>query len=438
MRKLLLSMIVVAVASTLAELPLCQATEVVLDPIADAWIRQYAPTGNYDADFISVWAGTTDPTDGENARYGVLSFDLSGITAPIVSARLELYAVNSWVNRLYPCRQDAFLVTPAVTDDSTVTWNSYQGSNPAEAQLEGLGVYNLPAGYTLDQRYSSTATAADVALLEAQRTGGTATFVFKAQDELWHTEEVTETFGRRDWADGDTAGEAPTITINGTAITADVDTWVREISPTTAAYDHDDVSVWYRERAQDPEGRRVGILEFDLSDITEEITSASMSLFSKLNSTYGEAFIQNATLLDTQSAPATWNDYAALTGTAFEDFGYYDLPMNAPTEQYLESDAASAFDLALLEAIRNGSDKLIIALEATGQEVTYEQSVFDEPVGSVDWSDSESTWMGYGAAPASNPDMWPRLIIETAEVPEPSTLVLLVIGIVTLAAVRRK
>ena len=51
---------------------------------------------------------------------------------------------------------------------------------PTETQLEGIGVYDLPADNVVEQFYGSTATAADVALLEAQRAGGIATFVFKA------------------------------------------------------------------------------------------------------------------------------------------------------------------------------------------------------------------------------------------------------------------
>ena len=58
-------------------------------------------------------------------------------------------------------------------------------------------------------------------------------------------------------------------------------------------------------------GQRVGILEFDLSGITEEITSASMSLFSLSSSAAGEVFEQNAELLDLAVAPPTWNDYDA-------------------------------------------------------------------------------------------------------------------------------
>ena len=70
------------------------ATEHVLKPIADTWLREVSPGSANDADFVSVWARGIDPAEGNNARYGVLSFDLSGVTQPIASARLEFYMVE--------------------------------------------------------------------------------------------------------------------------------------------------------------------------------------------------------------------------------------------------------------------------------------------------------------------------------------------------------
>ena len=315
MSKKILFLCLVAASTTCAMQSTALATEYVLNPVADTWIRELAPTANYDADLLSVWSRNVDPaSEGDNARYSALSFDLSGVTEPITSVRLELYMVDYWRNTANACKQDAFLVTPVVTDDSTLTWNSYHGTSPVESQLEGLGVYDLQADNTVLQHYSSTATAADVALLEARRTGGMATFVFKAQDAPTHEEEVTESHGRRDWADSVDPAMAPTISINGTSLTASSDTWVREMSPEGSSFEDDGISVWYRERDADPEGRRVGLLEFDLSSITSPITEADMSLFSMYNSASSEALIQNATLLNTQSVPGTWNAYAGLTG----------------------------------------------------------------------------------------------------------------------------
>ncbi len=420
-------------AAVIVCLSLCAtaaAAEIVLNPIADIWLREYKPDSVYDADFVSVWAPNTSPNeDGNNARHGVLSFDLSTITKPIASARLELYMVASAWNTRYPGKQAAYLVTPVVTDDSTLSWNSYYGANPVETQLEGLGVYNLPADNPVKQFYASSATAADVAVLESMRTGGsTATFVFKAQTI---EEEVTEVEGRHDWGDMVTPAEAPYITVNGTNIYANVDTWVRE-SANGSVYENDDISVWHSEHAG--AGQRVGILEFDLSSIEaeEEITSASMSLFSLNSSTTGEIFVQNAKLLDAQSAPLNWNDYIALSGTTLEGIGHYNLAADAPVGAYIESDAASEADLALLDTARQAGGKLIISLESVPQEVTH--TVYTPT--SRDWADTESTWAGYGDVPANQPEIWPRLIIE--EVPEPNTFVLLALGVVTLLAIRRR
>lgn len=421
-----------APAAAIVCLVLCttaSAAETVLDPIADTWIRQFLPDGVYDADFLTVWSpGTSPGEDGDNARHGVLSFDLTSITKPIASARLELYMVDYWRNPAYPKNQAAYLVTPAVTSDNSLSWSSYYAANPLETQLEGLGVYELPTGCAVNQTYTSTATAADVALLEALRTGGgTATFVLKAQQLV---AETTEIQGRHDWGDLETPGQAPTITINGLQIAASADTWVREISPTTV-FESDDISVWHSERTG--AGQRVGILEFDLSGIASEITEASMSLFSLNSGAAGEVFVQNAKLLGLSSAPMTWNDYVAAGSSLFEDFGHYSLAADAPVNAYIDSDAASAVDLAMLESARLNGGKLIVALESVPQEVTH--TVYTAT--SCDWADSESTYTGYGnLPPASNPQIWPRLIIE--EVPEPSTIVLLVLGMVTLFAARRR
>ena len=179
--------LVVAITACLIG-PNVQAAGIVLNPIADTWIRRVgARHGLRRRLHFGLVAQHQSADDGDNARYGVLSFDLSGVTVPITSARLELYLVNYGRNTMFACKQDAFLVTPPVPSDSdTLTWNGFYATNPVETQFQALGVYDLPAAKPMKQFYASTATMADVALLEAQRTNGTATFVFKAQDSPTH------------------------------------------------------------------------------------------------------------------------------------------------------------------------------------------------------------------------------------------------------------
>lgn len=391
-----------------------QAGGIVLNPIADTWIREYMPDGIYDADMLSVWANNTSPgEDGDNARYGILTFDLSSVTVPITSARLDLYMVDYWRNTATDYKQEAYLVVPTVNDDSTLSWNTYYASNPVETQLEGLGVYNLTADNTLMQHYQSEATAADIALLTQAKASGKATFIFKSAPI---ETELTETHGRREWADSyythPTLGSvAPTLKINETSVVASVDTWIREYNGAT--YENDGVSVWCDEMPNDSEGavgQRVGILEFDLSSFSS-VESAALSLFAIDNWHNYEAFEQNAYILNVPTGVTTasidWADYQSMSKTSLESLGHYMLEVNSPDDQYYDSDAASSADMAALQSILQGDGKLVLALEAVSQEVTFTTSAS----GSRDWADSESTYTGYGPAPASNPDIWPRLVI---------------------------
>jgi hypothetical protein len=397
----------------------------VLNPIADIWLREAHPDTPYDADFISVWSRNTSPLDdGNNARYGLLSFDLSGVTVPITSARLELYLVDYVRNTRYACKQDAYLVNPPVLDDTGLTWNGFHATNPVETQLQGLGVYSLPTVKPVKQMYGSTATAADVALLEAQRTNGAATFVFKAQDSPTHEEEITTIYGRHDWGDSfNSVAELgmpapPMLLINGTPIAASVDTWIRELDG--QVYENDGISVWHEDLPGDG-SRRVGMLEFDLSQVAGPITDAKLAMYTlgPDNTSHNfEAFEQQANLVEVTDGTPTnaidWAKYTSLDLSPFQAFGHYKFGLNeAIVGQYQESDVASAPDLSALQAIKDAGGKLVISLTSIPQEITQTVTVTDAP-GSLDWSDTESTYLGYGnEAPASNSYMWPRLILNS-------------------------
>ena len=315
------------------------------------------------------------------------------------------------------------MVTPPVTNDTGLSWNAFYATNPVETQLQGLGVYDLPAVKPVKQMYSSTATAADVAALNAQRTNGTATFLLKARDveNPLVEEEVTEMMGgRHDWADSEATvalgtPAPPILLVNGSIpVMASGDIWVRQSAP-GSSYPNDWVSVWNSEGTDST--ARAGVLEFDLTGLPE-ITDAKLALYSiKTGSgAWGQAFEQKASLLEAATMPTTWNEYAAADASAFESLGHYlldpeFLAPDAPGDVYLESDAASSVDLAALNAIRTGDGNLIMGLDGFQREITYMRTV--TLAGSLDWSDTESTYAYGGETAATTPSMWPRLILNS-------------------------
>jgi hypothetical protein len=190
---------------------------------------------------------------------------------------------------------------------------------------------------------------------------------------------------------------ATSITVNASA-----DVWVREIDP-DAAFENDGVCVW---AAGAEAGARNGAVEWDISGITETITSAYVELYDA-NSGHAAAFQQGAALLSPAGIVGmTWNSQSGYTQTALESLGSVSLSGTPATfGTWVASANASAADVAALESLRTGSGKVTMLLTAS--------------FGERDWGDA-----GWLTQPA-------RLVLN-APIPEPSALILLVTGILGL------
>ena len=386
-----------AVVGLLACVVSAGAAEVILNPVTDVWIREDGPDTTYEDDLLSVWA-----PGPENSRYGMLSFDLSGITGEITGATLELYSRDYWRNAT-ATRQTASAVSP--TDISAATWNGL--ASMTETPFETFGKYDIPADSPVDQFYASeAASAADLAVLNAAKTGGAVSMVLKG--ESWD-EEVTRMCGTRDWADSGYFSDLPEIwprlVLNGGSIevVASVDTWIRE-DPSDAIYENDWISVW----AGDTESgnRRHGMLEFDLSTVNVPITDAALRLYALSNNDSShnwEAFEQITYSVDTAgtaTGAVDWATYETLTKTQFEGLGHYEFAMNDVADDFCDSDAATAADLAVLDAIASADGALVMSLESIPVECVFSETLG----GQRDWADT-----GYNAA---NPEIWPRLVLQ--------------------------
>ncbi len=388
---------VLAIAACLFCIGSAQAEQVVLNPSADIWIRESAPTSVYEDDLMSVWAAGPDMT-----RYGLLAFDLSGVTGEITGAHIELYAIEYWRHST-PTKQTAAFFTPP--DVLGASWDSYHAS-ATETPFETLGKYDIPADSPQDQYYASDpASAADLALLNSAKTDGTIGIVFKPV--TWE-EETTRMYGTRDWADSGYFSDLPEIwprlLLNGGSIeiVAGVDTWIRESG---GIYEDDWISVW--DGDTEPGNRRYGMLEFDLSTVDVPITDAQLRLYAIADSQSGhnwEAFEQIAFSVDPAGLATDAIDFATyetLTKTQFEALGHYEFELNNEiSDTFCDSDAATAADIAVLQAIASANGALVMSLQSVPVEITQMQTLG----GQRDWADT-----GYLA---DQSEKWPRLVLE--------------------------
>lgn len=184
----------------------------VIDAVADIWIRESDPTGGYSNDLISVWDGTTT----DQRRHGVVMFDLSStIGVTIDTAFLNLFDRDDARSAGASIVQQAFLLdaTPPTFPASfeSYSWEEYitfdEGQN--ESALSSLGAYDIAVGDTIDgYEASNFATGGDISLLQQTRDAQTGNqtnlvvFVLKA------------TSGERDWGDIEVDSTPPQLVIN--------------------------------------------------------------------------------------------------------------------------------------------------------------------------------------------------------------------------------
>lgn len=194
-------------------------------------------------------------------------------------------------------------------------------------------------------------------------------------------------------------GSAEVVLADPITVNASTDVWIRESAP-DATYENDWVSVGFF--PGDGDKRRYGLVEFDISAVTNPIVSAHLELYAMNYATNDEALSQQAGLLTPVGITSTtWNNlWTTKTETLIEGLGYMTLPALSPRATWYSSNAATTDDLTDLNALRISSGKVTLLLAAGGSR--------------HEWGD-----IGSGFAP--------RLVLTTA-VPEPTSLVIAVTG----------
>lgn len=199
-------------AALLVVLTGANAHALVIDAVADTWIRESDPSGTYSNDLISVWDGASS----DQRRYGVVMFDLSSTVGETIdTVLLNLYDRGDSRSMESPLEQQATLLslTPPTfpANFEAYSWDEFatfdEGQN--ESALASLGAYSIAAGDTIGgYQPSNFATAGDIALLEQVRDAQSG-----AQDNLV-VFLLKATAGERDWGDIEFDGFAPQLIIN--------------------------------------------------------------------------------------------------------------------------------------------------------------------------------------------------------------------------------
>jgi len=193
---------------------------------------------------------------------------------------------------------------------------------------------------------------------------------------------------------------------------ATTDVWIRDMDGfRDTTFENDLLSVW---SAAGDGAERNGAVTFDLSGVTDEIVGAYLSLYESDYHRHDMAFEQQASYMDPVDVTSlTWNALGSYTITPLDSLGAYNLDGTETKNVYQDSDSASAADVAVLEAIRlNGGSISMLLTPANGTQ------------GAHDWGDT-----GYSSTP-------PQLVLTL--VPEPGTMALLLIGMVSLVLFHRK
>lgn len=357
-----------------------------LEPVKDVWIREVQPQLTYEDDLLSVWGSHAGA--GTGRRYALLEFDVGEMPGVLRGAKLDLFAMEYSRNEK-AFAQKAVLLVP--TEVQGATWANYETYE--EISLDSLGALRFEeGGVQMDRYWSSSASEADVETLRdyLALTGGKIAMAL-APLEMHLVETVPN--GRREWADldyyraADGQAKPATLVLNGGdyVLTATSDGWVREVNP-GAFYENDLVSVWANENPG--EGRRYGLLTFDLSQIDEPITDAVLRLYACAGADHhnSTAFEQYAYVLDTTSIEGiTWNNYENLWEYALSDLGHFFLDEDSPGGTYYDSAAADGSDLALLEAARLGAGILALSMKAPLTDLILQDEYY---CGERDWADT--------------------------------------------------
>ena len=165
-------------------------------------------------------------------------------------------------------------------------------------------------------------------------------------------------------------------TMAQTIVPVDTELWLRESAPTTS-YEGDGLGI-YNSLAP---GRRISVLEFDVSGISGDVTSITLDLYSMDEwSSKDYPSVSEAYIIDTAGASIagmTWNSYFASYDAgkvALDTFGAYNYGTitaePAAYDTYLTSSASGA-DLTKILAETTGDDLLTIVILAveTGYQV---------------------------------------------------------------------
>jgi cytochrome c553 len=161
-------------------------------------------------------------------------------------------------------------------------------------------------------------------------------------------------------------------------LAAAAELWIRESEPDTV-YENDLISVW--SSAGDDEGRRVGLVEFDVSEFADlELTDVRLELGLLGQAAHG----QSAAVVPPGIGGITWNRYVQEKQPhvrPLAQLGRVKLPAGDEVAlgAYVESPPATADDLGLVRAAADSGGKLALVLAADEDGTAYRQ----------DWDDGQ-------------------------------------------------